>query len=369
VQPVTDDAKAILTGPTIYFGYGVDLLDSSLNFVEDISADVKEATVRRDCTAVVHGSCEVVLTDKLAPQDLIRPWATASDGVNEAKFYMGVHSPKTPTGNFGTSPLGYHTLCFDPLSKLDKPLAQPWTISDGETAFTNLQALYAQYGMTVPLVLDPAGAAKTWTGDKTWPNQSGTTGLTVFNAILAGIAFQALWADWLGSCRSGPFVAASARNPEWDIVIGDPLTGTWTDTPQITNPIYETPNQFPYVMNGVANPVDGTSATTINNLDQGPSSQHALGEINTADTKGLDSTDFDDFLVQAQADAAAQIRATEQIQATGRRLLHAWHNDILTYSFDALGVTRLVQGRQWEIVLHDISAMSYTFETINQGSV
>lgn len=367
-----DQVRAALTAASVRFAYGVDLLDSSLAFVEAL--DVSQGTVSHDATATVQGTLDVATTYKPAPTDRLRPWLSVSNGLVVARFNMGVYAPETPTATFGRTPVSYRTIGYDSLASLNRPLASSFVTAGGAVVLTEVTRLLTAAGFQWPTRVDTSATGKTYpAAGKTWAADGQNTYLGVLNDLLASVGYAQAWPDWDGRLRLAPWPDPTAVAPEWEFVVGDRSLGIVADNPTVTNDVNATSNQWPFTMNGVdGDPVDGTSRVVINNggasatFDLGPSSQTALGgRVNAASPQGVDASTYADLVTQAKATALAAARATESIQITSRKFPMLWHRDVAGYTFATLGGRRVMQSTQWSIPLHGIDQATSTWQTVS----
>src|SRR3546814_7233661 len=104
----TAQVDKLLDATSVRRGFGLELLDVTNRFVEDISQYCRGFTVAHDNTAEVHGRLSVQLSRELEwGRARVRPYRTLTlDGVT-AKFYRGVYVLTTPVTNRGRTPITY----------------------------------------------------------------------------------------------------------------------------------------------------------------------------------------------------------------------------------------------------------------------
>jgi|ERR1035437_5060614 hypothetical protein len=363
---------ALLVAPDLQVDVGVDLLDASLNFVADISADVDAAggIVHRDNYAAVHGTVDLTISRQLAwGYDRVRPYmlqSSASAGVSGCRWNQGVYLLMTPDSVIEESPQSWKITGYDQLHVLQDNIGDSYSVAAGANVLTAVTAALTAAGITGPVLLDSAAASKVLATVMTWPltSSSSPTWLQVVNDLLGAISYQGVWCDPDGAFRSGPYVNPSDRPSEWTFSVGDLVTGIVATQRTVTNDVWGAPNWLRFIQNGLTvPPVEGTGQFTIQNVSTGLSSQTSVGRIVHAPVQFLDAVDQASLVAQGSAIAATAWRTSEVIAAKLSPFPLAWHFDVGVWSDPVLGADRKVQCRSWDLPL-DGTDMTYLLETV-----
>ena len=172
MQPLTADPRSsytvaqiqnLIAASSLTVDYGVELLDASLNLVSDISSDVTTGSVKRDNTAVVHGTVDLTLSRQLAwGKDRIRPYMLLSSpdaGVSKCRFNQGVFLLTTPTTPLRESPITYSVTGMDQLTLLQDNIGDTYAVSLGTNVITAVKTALTAAGITAPVLIDTTANA------------------------------------------------------------------------------------------------------------------------------------------------------------------------------------------------------------------
>lgn len=376
-----DQVVAALTAADQHWSYGVDLLDTHLNFVDDLSPDVSACVVSRDCTRAPHGAINLTLARELRwGADRVRPYIVLDSnaaGVSGMRFNLGVYIPQTPESTVGQIPVAWQVTGQDQLALLQYNLSDSYSIAAGANVFDAIRGLISMAGLTVPVQLDSSQAAAVYpAGGRTWPLFSDGTGvggqpesgpfsyLTVINDLLTAVGYVGLWADWDGTLRSQAAAHYDLRPVEWTLLVGDLKAGVVSDR-KASWDVWQSHNRWTFYMNGLsAQPVEGISAYTRDNLDIGPSSQLQVG-IRQAPPQGLDAVDYPTLVAQGDAIADAEARGTRTLTLSTSKMPAFWHRDIVQFTDPAMpAVNWLLAGETWSLNLADVSDESSTWQVV-----
>jgi len=359
---------ALLVAPDLDVDFGVELLDADLTVVEDISADCSAGTVRRVMAADVHGTVELSISRELAwGRDRVRPYmllSSATAGVSGCRFNQGVFLLTTPDRALGESVATYAVTGFDQLYLLQNNIGDSWPVAAGANVLAAVRAVLTAAGVQAPILLDSTGAAKTLATARTWPQTSSDspTWITVANKLLAMVGYRGLWVDWNGAFRSGPYVLPAERQSEFDLNVGDLVTGIVAADRSVSHDTWGIANWWRFIANQDTTPTEGSGRYTTTNPSTGPSSIASVG-IRRAPVQYLDATSQADLVVQGDRIKAAAMSVPEIITAKLSPFPIAWHADRVTYSDAALGADRQAQCRSWSLSL-DGSDGEYVLESV-----
>lgn len=362
--------QELLTAPDLSVDYGVELLDASLNVVEDIKADVSGCVVSRDNYATVHGTMNMTVSRPLAwGKDRVLPYLLLSSvtaGVPKVRWNLGVYLLTTPDTALGENPQSFTVTGYDQLHLLQDNIGDSYNVAAGANVLASVRTVLAAAGITAPVLLDTSAANKVLVTPLTFPQTSSEspTWIVVVNALLASVGYRGVWADWNGAFRSGPYVTPDQRSSEWFFAVGDLKVGIVSANRSVVNDLWGAPNWWRFIQNGLTvAPVENAGQYTATNPSTGLSSQASVGRVVHAPVVYLDAVDQASLVTQGDRIVAAAIRSTEVIAASLSPFPAAWHFDVCIFSDAALGVDRKVQCRSWALPL-DGADMTYILETV-----
>ena|GEM_PF-879290 len=369
---------ALLVAPDLSVDYGADLLDAGLNFVDDLKPDISGGNVKRDNYAPVHGTLENLTISRLLAwgKDRVRPYMLMSSptaGVSGCRFNQGVYLLMTPDTQLEETPQSWKVQGYDQLHVLQDSVGDSYSVLAGANVLAAVRTALTAAGITGPVLLDTAAAAKVLATVMTWPltSSESPTWLKVINDLLASISYRGIWCDPDGAFCSGPYVVPADRPSEWTFKVGDLVTGIVAPQRTVTNDLWGVPNWWRFIANGLTVPpvelVPGVSTNngmyTRSNASTGLSSQASVGRTVHAAPVFLDAVDDASLKAQGDAMVATATRVSEVITAKLSPFPIAWHFDVGTWSDAALGADRKVQCRSWDLPL-DGSDMTYILETV-----
>jgi len=347
----------------------VELLDADLTLVEDISADVSGGTIHRDNYADVHGTVDLTISRELAwGRDRVRPYmllSSATAGVTACRFNLGVFLLTTPDRPLDQLPVTYSVTGYDQLHLLQDNIGDSYSVASGTNVLTAVTAVLTAAGITAPILLDSTASAKTLAKTRTWPQTSSDspTWIGVVNDLLKAIGYAGVWCDWNGAFRATPYVLPAARPSEWTFDVGDLQVGIVASNRSVSNDVWGVPNWWRVISNQDSTPIEGSGRFTVENLDDGPSSQVSVGRVVHAPVQYLDATSQADLEVQGNKIRAAAMSVPEIITARLSPFPIAGHWDRVVYSDAALGADRQAQCRSWSLPL-DGSDGDYILESV-----
>jgi hypothetical protein len=382
VQPLTAPPRqaftaaqvtALLTAPDLSVDFGADLLDASLNVIDDLTPDLVSGVVHRVNGADIHGTCELTISRELAwGRDRVRPYmllSSATAGVSGVRFNLGVFLLTTPDTALGETPQSYTVTGFDQLHLLQANTgASVSAVADYRVLDVVRATMTAieQGNITAPILFDSAGEDKVLATYMSWwqTSSESPTWLGICNDLLASIGYRGLWVDQDGAFRSGPYVLPELRASEFNLNVGSLLTGIVAQDRTVSNDVWGAPNRWRFVRNDMSvAPVETAGIYTTSNPDTGPSSIASLGRVVPAPVVYLDATSQADLVTQGDRIKAAAMRTTEVLTLKTSPFPAAWHVDRVTYADAALGATREAQCRSWSLPL-DGSDGTYVIESL-----
>lgn len=357
---------AVLTANEVTYTPGLELLDDSNVFVEDISDDLaKGGSIEWDNRNPVHATCRINILRELAwGRQRVRPYMILSayvDGVLiSVRFNLGVYiltRPVEQRGEYaddGTPLLTYACSGSDLLSRLDNsgPAETYPVVADTVlTYFTACQAVITASGIGAQLLLDSAAQATVIPATRVWALlEPGVTWLTILTDLLREIGYVAPWPDPDGNIRSGPFVDVSVRSPEYVL---DPSTADSIvhGDRTVTIETGEGYNAWRFISaNADVTPTTGNGLVyePAPNESEGPNSINALGLTKTR-VKYLQVADAAELIAEGDKIVAADKAAVRMVSLLIDPLPLMWAFDVFTYT--DLGSSEKIGASTWTLDL------------------
>jgi hypothetical protein len=374
MQPPIDPVRAGLTAAQVVglirdaagitVGAGCELLDQSLQVLDDISADFAGGSVSRAAYSDLHGTCSVGLSRELAwGRAIIRPYMTITDGVITARFNLGAYFTSTPKRDLADDPVTYAVAGYDILHGLRSPVGESFSVDTGASYLEAVEDILAAQGYTA-YVIDQSRASSVLPAPRNWPIDPNNRWLTIVNDLLAAIGYQGIWSDWDGRLRVQPYLSPMQRTSEW-LYNADVHTAMMDPARVLERDFFEAPNRWVAVrsnnIDGAA-PVEGNGIYTFVNEFAGDTSVEGRGGRVITRILNLEAADHATLVAQAQVtiDADTQIKTSLAVP-TSPNPLH-WHFDRMTVDDPDVGPSVEVLGTQWTLPLNgDNMSHSWTF--------
>lgn len=391
MQPLLDGPRASLDGAqvtallsgdkNIATVYGLDRLDSHLNFIQDLSGFVGDgSTVQRDNTANVHGTCDLNLSSDCPIDymlDFVRPWQilTNNDTGFAAKFFLGVYSLTSPTFDNSVSPSVYSVTGYDQIYYLTQPIGDTVQFLAGTSPIDNVTALLTQVLLNDPTIItttDPSGRVLSADATYAFNDNNSWTYLSVINDQLTSIGYNGIWCDWNGAFRVEPFAVPIDRDSEWlfDLTSNDNVVAEARTSDQ---DYFSVPNYWVFVMNGLtAAPVEGTTQYTY--VDMNPSNPASFPNRGRYMRKlaFVDAPDFASLVQAGRVVINTDLAPVETIDVNTSPFPLAWHQD-QSFMIDpnliavppANSQYRRLTCQTWSLPLDGQTDMSWEWETVS----
>lgn len=358
--------RALLNADVLTVSAGLELLDAADRVVEDLSNDLVGGTVKRTNGAVVHGAVSLELERELAwGRDRVRPYLTLSDGVDSARFNLGVYVLTTPEQSL--DPLAtWDVEGLDKMTLLQGAVGDSYTVAAGTNYLAAIRAAIASAGAGTNVLLDPAAAAKVLPSAMVWPlvENGAATWLRVVNDLLAAIGYRALWVDENGTYRAEPYVTPADRAIEWRFLADDHLATIVGEDRTVARDVWNVPNVWRFVRRGLETvPVEGAGFYTVRNEADGLSSIASVGR-EVWSVVWLDAADQAALVTQGTSQVNTDRAVTAVVTMRTAPLPIAGHYDVATYADQAAtAIPWKLQAREWELPL-DGSDMRWTWEVV-----
>jgi len=345
--------RSLLTADSVAVSAGLELLDSSNAFVEDISDDLASGEVTRNNFADVHGACRLVISRELAwGRDRVRPYMTLSNNGLSARFNLGVFVLTTPDSVRGETPASFTASGFDLLYLLQSGPGDTYVADSGSTYFTALNAVWTASGIGAPLLLDGTASATTLPATMVWAltESDPASWLRIVNDLLTAINYRGVWMDQDGNGRSEPYVAPSSRPVEWTFDTSDLSTDIVGEQRSLASDVWAAKNHWRFVRkNMTAQPVEGAGIYTVTNASTGRTSVAAMGRTIKAPVQYLDAADQTALVAQGDQIIAKDKAVSRTFTITVDPLPAAGHFDVV--QLDDAGDSDKCQVTSWTLPL------------------
>ena len=321
---------------------GLEVLDHDRGFVDDVSDALRAGSVSRDVDAKVHGSLSVDVAQELDwPRILLAPYMVLSHGGVEARFDLGAYVPQIPEQPTGQTPALFEVEADDITARAEVPMLDSVEVDDATEVIAKVRDLLDAAGLDHSI--DSEAAGKTFDRPKVWPWSEEATTLDVCNELLAAVGYRRLWSDWRGRVRSQSAVPAADRAVEWLYDAGDELLGI-VDHATGLAPQRRAPNRWVFVVGDPERLLieEGDGQYTVDNVDQGPTSQDARGGWVIPQVVQLDVVDHDSLVRQGDEHVERALRDAERVSAPTGPMPLTWHRDVVRLIHPVLGDRKLL---------------------------
>jgi hypothetical protein len=306
-------------------------LDSSNNPVEDISDYLVAGEVRRDNYADVHGSVALQVQRKLNwGKDRVRPYMLVDDNNGTSiRFNLGVYTLTTPETAQGEVPVTYDVQGYDLLYLLLNGPGDTYEVTAGTTYISAVQAVVTASGVGATVTLDGSGQSTTLPANMVWALPGEVTWLRIINDLLAAIGYIELYADYDGVLRSEPYVAPDSAGIEWTLDTNDASTNIVGEDRRLTEDVWAAPNWWRFVRNNMTTqPSEGAGIYTVQNINDGPSSQDQLGRVVRKPVQYLDAADQASLVAQGDRIVQEDRQVERKVTLSIDPLPCMWHRDV-----------------------------------------
>jgi hypothetical protein len=340
---------------------GMELLDQGLSIIDDISEDLRAASVSRNSYANMHASLTFTIDNQLSwGNSIVRPYMEMT-GVTSAtdttlstmRFYLGAYITDTPEEDMSLNVSSFDANGYDILSLLDDSIGDGYSVDAGELYLTRVELILQSRGFT-KYVIDQDQAAAALTSAKTYTVDDNVTWLTVVNDLLAAVGYAGIWSDHNGYLRAQVYRSPTGRGPEWQMS-DNPAVTLLTNRRTRQRDFYDAPNHWVFYRNSTT---EGEQPTNDNGLRYeytnqtgGETSVEARGGRVITKVVGVDAVDATSLQAQAQRtiDADNLIPTTIKIETAPFPL--AWHFDRIEVSDAGLGALVQVVATSWSLAL------------------
>lgn len=350
MQVLSAQERALLTADRVEVTAGLELLNSSLQVVEDVTDDLVGGSVSWLAHRAPHRTCTLQLARRLGwPDALVRPYLTFTDGTTSVRAERGAFYLVTPEQPLGQSEAVYDVEGYDRLLLLDRPVGDSYAVPANAGVTAALAQAFGDAGVTGVLI-DSTAADKELSQAMVWPLDAAAdpvTWLRVINDLCAAINYRAVWCDEHGRYRAGPHQPPASRPVEFVFTADDPLITIVGPDRTVIEDHWRQPNRWVFVQqNRDAAPAEGDGLYTVDLPSEGSPAGLVWPEVvavDAADQASLEA--FGDRSVAARKRLTRTVRVDVGPFPPG-------HADIYQYADAAFGSQR-VQAIAWEQNLAD----------------
>jgi hypothetical protein len=341
----------IKTDASIKIGFGMELLDRSLNVLGDVTGSLRECATTRDNTATIHGGCSFDIATQLPwGRAIVRPYITIRNSTISATFNQGAYFTSTPNTKTDRLPRTYSVQGFDILNALNTLVGDSFAIGIGDNYLTVVESILTSQGFT-EYTIDPARATTVAPAAKGWPLDETTTWLMIVNDLLKAVGYRPIYSDWHGRLICEALPDTTALSPEWYYTRGL-YDGQLMPESDIGHDFFNTPNRWVAIngnTNTVTSPTEGNGVFTYVNENQGETSVNERQQTITK-VMNVDAADQSALVAAVMAEVAKDKNVGTTIDArTSANPLH-WHQDIVSVETLELGIVTMQQVR-WSLNL------------------
>jgi hypothetical protein len=354
----------IQNSPALEVGAGMELLNSNLEVLEDLTDYLENGSVTHSNYSVLHNSCQFKISQQLNwGSAIIRPYMILQKGTIQARFNLGAYFTNTPQHVTGQTPTTYDVQGYDILDRLTAPLGDSYAVNAGVSYLDVVEQILSNQGYT-QFIIDPDRAEATLPTARGWAMSDNATWLNIVNDLLSAVGYRGIYSDWDGRLICEPYKEPELRQVEW-MYTDDTLTTQLDPSQVINHDFYATPNQWIGVRTNMPegqSPAEGNGIYIYTNEFDGETSVEARGnriiptrlDIEAADQAALITT------VRKAAEAAKTVGTTIECGTTPNPL--HWHFDFLSLATEAIGTYRL-QSVEWTLPF-DGSSMTHRWAVI-----
>lgn len=352
--------------------FGMQLLDSDLAVLDDVSGYLVSASVTRDNYADIHGAASFELNQPLSwGNSIVRPYFQMSGPTSAAAtttttmtFYMGAFFTDSPTEDLSQDPPTYAVTGYDILSLLDDAIGDAYSVDTGVDALDQVEQILLARGVT-QYTIDQDRSGTLIASPMVWTLDDNVTWLTVVNALLAFVGYQGIWTDQNGVFRCQSYTAPADRASDWKLT-DDEATTILTQRRQRTRDFYDAPNRWVFYRSNNTEgdaPVDGDGRYEYINVADGDTSQEGRGGRTITKTLGIDVADQDSLVKAGNQTIAADMLIPTTIALETAPFPLVWHFDKYLVSDAGLGTAISVLASGWTFNL-DGSDTSHSWSVL-----
>ena len=343
----------IVTDPVIEVDAGLELLDTSNAFVEDISEWLIPggSSIELSSYRTIHRTCSLKLSTELNwGKARVRPYMTLTSATGAFRANLGVFILSTPSTVAGEDLQTWEVQGYDLLEVLDHPHGESHLVASGTAYLAAVSGLVSAAGL--PFTATAAGDAPTLPADRLWPIDPDTTTLNIVNDLLGSAGYGAIYADASGTLRARPYQSPADRAVEWTYDAQDART--------IVGPMREIRAEFTDASNRWVGIIDdpewgavseGNGLYTVTNQSDGVTSIDARGRtITRVERLGAANQASLVSRVNSMVDSDKRVASEMPNLSVGPNPLHG-HFDVIQVTDTDLGFDSKCVVRSWSLSL------------------
>ena len=323
---------------------GVELWDNNLNFIEDITDDVRDWAIEHNNFRSVHGTIKLHLSRELQwSSQVLHPYLILDDTLgNTHRWEYGAFTLDTPVRKLFEVPQEFVVKGFDLLDWLRSPIGSSYKVAAGTGYIAAVESILSSLGHIYGI--DQASASAQLAIDRVWPIDSNNTWLKVVNTLLGAISYRSLYVDRSGIFRSEPRIVESELPSMWTYDTSIDHTIVAEDV-AYTIDLYNVPNRWVFVNydpESTTQPSEGNGLYTVVNQSDGPASIDSRGGRTKTKIYKLEDVRNQSSLVsrgnRIVEDTKFPLNRIDM--SIGINPLH-WHWDAATLNMPRLGIASI----------------------------
>ena len=320
---------------------GVELWDANLNFVEDITDEVRDWSIQHNNFRSVHGTIKIKLSKELMwASQVVHPYLILDDtqGTTQ-RWEYGAFALTTPALQLFETPQEFETTGLDLLDWLRSPIGSSYKVAAGTGYIAAVESILSNLGYSYGI--DQASASAQLAIDRVWAIDSNNTWLKVVNALLGAVTYRSLYVDRSGIFRSEPRIVESGLPSMWTYDTSLDYTIVAENVAYAID-LYGVPNKWVFVNydpESTTQPSEGNGLYTVVNQSDGPASIDSRGgRIKTRIYKLEDVKDQSSLVSRGDRIVEDTKFPLNRVNmSVGVNPIH-WHWDAVTLNMSQLGI-------------------------------
>lgn len=344
------EVVALIEAEALVVDYGVELLDSNDDVIEDISDDVVGGVVRWDIFSAIHSTATFEIERDINwYNQRLKPYVTLNDGTTSARFDLGVFLPTTPQRVSG-EPVLVSVDCYDKLVILNNPIGRLFIGRSGAKVLKVVRDLIEEAGED-NISLDQSFADIELPFDLVWLTDNKNTHLSIINYLLRLIGYRELWVDEAGIYHAEPHELLDDRTVEWTYSTTSPTT-TVVDDGSEKKDFFNIPNKFIFINDDIrldVPSIENGLYVVVNEAD----GQTSIASRGRTISRIYRIKAANQTALRLQGDRIVELEQMELntvLLNVGVNPLHQ-HYDVVALTEDALDIDNNYVVKSWNLVL------------------
>lgn len=267
-----------------------------------------------------------------------------------ARQPLGTYLMENPTVNLDFDQV-WSADGYDLLTILDTPIPYSWSVADGTSIRTAVEAVLT----AAETDLDFVGwyVDSTVRGDRVWPLGGQTTWIDVLDELLVSAGWRPIWLTREGYLTSDEYQNTKTLQPDffYDATAADTTIGYGAT---VETDVWGIPNQWIFIADiadpAVAAPSEGNGVVRLRNESDGPSSIANRGRVINRIVQ-VDATDQAALQLEAERQQETDIQSVQKIRFKAVPSPQLWHRNIIQVHFPPHVIRRNAVVQRWSLPL------------------